>query len=70
MTLSVTDVDECTTSFPCSHYCNNTLGSFKCFCAAGFSLSANKQTCLVNGGKLIDCYFSLYDTFKLHYIRY
>ena len=34
-----TDTDECTRNNPCQNgaTCNNTLGSYNCFCAAGYS---------------------------------
>nr|XP_055074200.1 low-density lipoprotein receptor-related protein 1B-like isoform X3 [Misgurnus anguillicaudatus] len=40
------DVDECTESFPCSHQCINTYGSFHCLCADGYQRTAgNPQSC-------------------------
>ena len=33
------DVDECTTSYPCTQRCINTHGSFHCLCVDGFELS-------------------------------
>ena len=35
------DVDECTTSYPCTQRCINTHGSFHCLCVDGFQLSPN-----------------------------
>lgn len=40
------DVDECSESFPCSHQCINTYGSFRCLCADGYQRTAgNPQSC-------------------------
>lgn len=38
------DVDECTTSYPCSQRCINTHGSFHCLCVDGFEFSPNDPT--------------------------
>lgn len=31
------DVDECSTTFPCSQLCINTHGSYKCLCVEGYA---------------------------------
>ncbi|XP_056127208.1 low-density lipoprotein receptor-related protein 1B isoform X1 [Rhinichthys klamathensis goyatoka] len=33
------DVDECSTTLPCSQNCSNTYGSFKCLCVDGYEAS-------------------------------
>ncbi|XP_073701189.1 low-density lipoprotein receptor-related protein 1B [Garra rufa] len=33
------DIDECSTTLPCSQNCTNTYGSFKCFCVDGYEAS-------------------------------
>lgn len=38
------DIDECTTTYPCSQRCINTHGSFHCLCVDGFELSPNDPT--------------------------
>lgn len=38
------DLDECQDN-PCSHFCVNNMGSYKCGCQAGFQLSANEVEC-------------------------
>uniref|UniRef100_UPI00358E1ABB prolow-density lipoprotein receptor-related protein 1 isoform X2 n=1 Tax=Myxine glutinosa TaxID=7769 RepID=UPI00358E1ABB len=35
------DLDECTTTFPCSHTCINTHGSYKCLCIEGYQQRTN-----------------------------
>ena len=41
-----TDIDECATnSGGCSQGCNNTDGSFHCFCNNGYELSDDGRTC-------------------------
>ena len=40
------DMDECVRGTAgCSHTCNNTVGSFQCFCRPGYVLGQDKQTC-------------------------
>jgi hypothetical protein len=40
------DVDECTlNNGGCEHYCDNTQGSFRCRCKAGFQLAEDKWSC-------------------------
>ncbi|XP_035377067.1 low-density lipoprotein receptor-related protein 1 isoform X2 [Electrophorus electricus] len=38
------DVDECTTTYPCSQRCLNTHGSFHCLCVDGYVAHANDST--------------------------
>lgn len=38
------DIDECTTTFPCSQICINTHGSFKCMCIEGYILKLDDPT--------------------------
>lgn len=33
------DIDECSTTLPCSQNCTNTYGSFKCLCVDGYEAS-------------------------------
>lgn len=51
----LTDINECKENFPCSHMCNNTIGSFYCSCAEGYILESDKRYCKVAQGK----YFKL-----------
>ena len=30
----------------CSHFCENTLGSYSCFCPSGYHLEENQITCM------------------------
>lgn len=46
----IVDVDECKTVYPCSHFCINTFGSYRCECAKGFHLVDGKN-CQVTGCK-------------------
>lgn len=38
------DVDECTTTYPCTQRCINTHGSFHCLCVEGYQLSPENPT--------------------------
>ncbi|XP_053083242.1 low-density lipoprotein receptor-related protein 1 isoform X3 [Pangasianodon hypophthalmus] len=38
------DVDECTSTFPCTQHCINTHGSFRCLCVDGYQLSPTDPT--------------------------
>uniref|UniRef100_A0A6Q2X199 EGF-like domain-containing protein n=1 Tax=Esox lucius TaxID=8010 RepID=A0A6Q2X199_ESOLU len=38
------DIDECTTSYPCTQRCVNTHGSFHCLCVEGFQPSTSDPT--------------------------
>ena len=39
------DTDECAHAETCSQVCNNTKGSFFCFCVDGYALEPDKHTC-------------------------
>ncbi|XP_076340711.1 uncharacterized protein LOC143241080 isoform X4 [Tachypleus tridentatus] len=42
------DIDECYTlgfSEKCQFFCENTFGSFKCFCPSGYTLNSDFRTC-------------------------
>jgi len=39
------DIEECQQLKPCSHSCLNTLGSYRCFCPPGMSLSNDGHVC-------------------------
>lgn len=46
------DVDECSTTLPCSQRCINTYGSYKCLCVDGYeALERNPNTCKALSGK-------------------
>lgn len=46
------DIDECTTTYPCSQHCLNTHGSFHCLCVDGFEVSPSDPTvCKSTSGK-------------------
>lgn len=38
------DIDECSTTYPCSQKCINTLGSYKCLCTEGYKLRPDNPT--------------------------
>lgn len=38
------DINECEGA-PCDHGCENTVGSFECSCAAGYTLNSNRLRC-------------------------
>lgn len=38
------DIDECSTTYPCSQKCINTLGSYKCLCIEGYKLKPDNPT--------------------------
>lgn len=38
------DVDECTTTYPCSQRCVNSYGSFHCLCVEGYVVHTNDST--------------------------
>lgn len=41
------DIDECTEpAHGCSQLCNNTLGSYNCFCLKGYLLEKDNKTCV------------------------
>ena len=39
------DVNECTGDHGCHHLCNNTDGSFHCYCNPGYMLYSNGINC-------------------------
>ena len=40
------DIDECTTNTSgCEQGCDNTHGSFACYCLGGYTLDSNNMTC-------------------------
>ena len=39
------DVNECTGDHECHHMCNNTDGSFHCYCNPGYMLHSNGINC-------------------------
>ncbi|XP_039514603.1 low-density lipoprotein receptor-like isoform X1 [Pimephales promelas] len=48
--LGCVDVDECVERPDfCSHYCNNTQGSFVCFCSQGYVLEPDGRSCKITG---------------------
>lgn len=48
------DIDECSTTFPCSQRCINTYGSFKCLCVDGYeALERNPNTCKALSGQSV-----------------
>ncbi len=41
------DVDEClAANGGCDHTCQNSAGSFQCFCRRGFRLDDDRQSCI------------------------
>lgn len=47
------DVDECSTTFPCSQLCINTHGSYKCLCVEGYSpRSGDPHSCKAVTGEV------------------
>ncbi|XP_057176293.1 very low-density lipoprotein receptor isoform X3 [Triplophysa rosa] len=48
--LVCVDVDECASGpSVCSHYCNNTDGSFQCSCSHGYVLEPDRHRCKITG---------------------
>jgi len=47
--LIPTDIDECRLGY-CTHFCNNSDGSFACSCQDGYALEDDSRTC---AGKII-----------------
>ena len=39
------DINECAGDHGCLHLCNNTNGSFHCYCDPGFMLDSDGTTC-------------------------
>lgn len=43
--LCYSDINECTGDHGCHHLCNNTDGSFHCYCDPGFMFDSDGITC-------------------------
>ena len=44
--MTFADIDECyEDTHGCSHYCNNTIGSYFCYCLPGYELDADSHSC-------------------------
>ena len=56
--LFVSDIDECKVYGMCSQDCQNTKGSYKCLCKAGYQLEPDKKTCKAKGN-FFTCDFPL-----------
>ena len=41
----VLDINECAGDHGCHHLCNNTDGSFHCYCDPGYTLNSDGTTC-------------------------
>ena len=41
----IVDINECAGDHGCDHLCNNTDGSFHCYCDPGYMLDSNGTTC-------------------------
>ena len=40
------DIDECDNeNSNCSQFCNNTIGSYQCYCEDGYRLDSDEHTC-------------------------
>lgn len=51
---SCVDIDECSTTLPCSQTCINTYGSYKCLCVDGYEASKhNPDSCRSFSGNYI-----------------
>ena len=49
--FSLSDIDECSSSNGgCSQICNNSEGSYNCYCQQGFYLEIDGRTCLPSKG--------------------
>ena len=47
------DIDECTEpGHGCSQLCNNTMGSYSCYCLKGYWLKRDNKTCVGKFGKV------------------
>lgn len=61
------DIDECTTTYPCTQHCINTHGSFHCLCVEGYQLSPENPTiCKSTSGKKRDKTNNLWQVFVLN----
>ena len=45
MITVIVDINECAGDHGCHHLCNNTDGSFHCYCNPGYMLDSNGTTC-------------------------
>ncbi|KAL2293805.1 hypothetical protein Nmel_018869, partial [Mimus melanotis] len=54
------DIDECSTTYPCSQKCINTLGSYKCLCTEGYKLRPDNPTSCKAVTAVLPCHFSLF----------
>ena len=43
--VALLDINECAGFNECHHLCNNTDGSFHCYCNPGYMLDSNGTTC-------------------------
>ncbi|XP_055870134.1 low-density lipoprotein receptor-related protein 1-like isoform X4 [Biomphalaria glabrata] len=43
------DIDECSTLHPCSHFCTNSVGSYKCSCAENYKLMSDGICAVADG---------------------
>ena len=44
--LLCSDIDECTVgNGGCQHNCDNTAGSYHCYCRAGYTLDGDSHSC-------------------------
>lgn len=59
------DIDECSSTLPCSQLCINMYGSYKCLCADGYEAPANSpNSCKSLSGmaRLLPCFLCCKDT--------
>ena len=65
------DIDECTTTYPCTQRCINTHGSFHCLCVEGFQLSPENPTiCKSTSGKKHDKIYNMQGVFMVNSLTY
>ena len=54
MTIHCLDINECNTkNGGCDHYCNNTVGSYYCYCMNNNFLEYDNHTCVGKNNYLI-----------------
>ena len=46
LSFIILDINECARDHGCHHLCNNTDGSFHCYCNPGYILHSNGTTCI------------------------
>ena len=57
--LFLQDIDECDNeNGNCSQFCNNTIGSYQCYCEDGYILDSDDHTC-----------YGMYITSSVHYFE-